>query len=264
MVQSTRRALAGLLGAAAVAHRARAAETLTVGAYPSNPPFEFKDEHGTFDGLEVELARLVAQRLGMEMQISDLGFQALFAATASRRIDLATSSITITPDRLRNQDFTQPYMDTGLALIAGTASRLTGLSDLCGATLGSIASSTGDAWVKANMEKYGIAAAKTYDTAANLFLDVGNGRVDGGVNDEAGSRYAFRTMRGLRVVETIASNNRIGMMLPKGSPLIVRVNDVLSQLKREGTVAKLYQQWFGVPPAEGSSTVTVLPLPQAS
>lgn len=264
MVQLTRRAVAGLLGGAAVAHRARAAESLTVGAYPSNPPFEFKDERGNFDGLEVELARLVAQRLGMEMQISDLGFQALFAATSSRRIDLAISSITVTPDRLRNQDFTQPYMDTDLALIAGPASRLKGLADLHGATLGSIASTTGDIWVKANMEKYGIASAKTYDTAANLLLDVTNGRVDGGVNDEAGSRYAFRTMRGLRVVETIPSGNQIGMMLPKGSPLTARVNDIIGQLKREGTVAKLYEKWFGVAPAEGSSTVMVLPLPRAS
>lgn len=119
MAQLTRRSLAGLLGAAAMAHRARAAETLTVGSYPTNPPFEIKDERGNFDGLEVELARLVARRLGMDMQISDLGLQALFAATSSRRIDLAISSITVTPDRLRSQDFTQPYMDTDLALIAG-------------------------------------------------------------------------------------------------------------------------------------------------
>lgn len=264
MVQLSRRSLAGLLGAAATGRGARAAETLTVGSYPTNPPFELKDEHGNFDGLEVELARLVAQRLGMEMRISDLGFQALFAATSSRRIDLAISSITVTPDRLRNQDFTQPYVDTDLALIAGPASRLKGLADLRGSTLGSIASSTGDAWVKANTEKYGIASAKTYDTVTSLLLDVANGRVDGGVNDEAGSRYAFRTMRALRVVETIPSGNQIGMMLPKGSPLTARVNDVIGEAKREGTMARMYEKWFGVAPPAGSSTVTPLPLPRAS
>lgn len=262
MVHLTRRACAGLLGAA-MATRAQAAETLTVGSYPTNPPFEVKDERGVFDGLEVELARLVAERLGMEMQISDLGFQALFAATSSRRIDLAISSITVTSARLQNQDFTQPYMDTDLALLAGPASRLKGLADLQGAALGAIASSTGDAWLKANTEKYGIASAKTYDTAANLFLDLGNGRLDGAVNDEAGSRYAFRAMRGMRVVETIPSGNQIAMMLPKGSPLTPRVNDVISELKRDGTTARLYEKWFGVAPAAGSSTVTVLPLPRA-
>ncbi len=242
---------------------ARAAEVLQVGSYPSNPPFEVKDEKGEFNGLEVELARLVAQRLGMDMQITDLGFQALFAATASRRVDLAISSITVTPERLKNQDFTQPYMDTDLALIAGPASKLQGVAGVRGATLGAIASSTGEAWIKRNTETLGIGSAKSYDTAANLFLDVMNGRVDGGVNDEAGSRYAFRTLRGMRVVETIPSGNRIGMMLPKGSALTSRVNDVISGLKQDGTLPKLFEKWFGVAPAPGSSTVTVLPLPRA-
>lgn len=263
MPHVTRRAVAGL-AAGLLARTAWAAEVLQVGSYPSNPPFEVKDERGQFDGLEVELARLVAQRLGMEMQITDLGFQALFAATASRRVDLAISSITVTPERLKNQDFTQPYMDTDLALIAGPASKLKGLGDVRGATLGAIASSTGEAWIKGNAERLGLAPGKSYDTAANLFLDVLNGRIDGGVNDEAGSRYAMRTMRTMRVAETIPSGNQIGMMLPKGSALTPRVNEVIGELKRDGTLPKLYQKWFGVEPAAGSSTVQVLPLPRAS
>ena len=263
MTHLTRRACAGLAGAFALAAAARAAEVLQLGSYPTNPPFEVKDERGHFDGLEVELARLVAERLGMEMQITDLGFQALFAATASRRIDLAISTIAVTQDRLRNQDFTQPYMDTDLALIAGPSSKLTGLNDLRGATLGAIASSTSDVWIKQNAQRLGLGSAKTYDSVTNLFLDVANGRVDGGINDEAGSRYAFRTMRTMRVVEVIPSGERIAMMLPKGSALTAKVNDVISDLKRDGTLAKLYLKWFGVEPPPGSSTVTVLPLPRA-
>lgn len=265
MRQFSRRACVGLLGAArlALARPARAAGTLQVGSYPSNPPFEVKDERGQFDGLEVEMARLVAQRLGMDMQITDLGFQALFAATAARRMDVAISTITITPDRLRNQDFTQPYMDTDLALIVGPASRLKGLGDARGATLGALASSTSEAWIKANAERLGLGPAKSYDTITNLFLDVMNGRVDGGVNDELGSLYAFRTMRSMRVVERIPSGDQIGMMLTKNSPLTARVNDTISELKRDGTTARLYAKWFGVEPPAGSSTVTVLPLPRA-
>ena len=199
------------------------------------------------------------------MQITDLGFQALFAATASRRVDLSRSPRSPSrQERLKNQDFTQPYMDTDLALIAGPTSKLKSMADVKGATLGGIASSTGEIWIKANAERLGLGPAKSYDTVTNLFLDVLNGRIDGGVNDEAGSRYAFRTMRGMRVVETIPSGNQIGMMLPKGSALTPRVNDVLSALKQDGTMGKLYEKWFGVAPAAGSSTVTVLPLPRAS
>ena len=237
--------------------------TLQVGSYPSNPPFEFKDDAGHFQGFEVDLVNAVAAKLGMTPEFTDLGFQALFAATASRRVDVAISSITVTPERLKNQDFTQPYLDDGLAVIAGPASRLKGMEDLKGATLGAIASSTGEAWIKANTEKYGIAGNKSYDTAANMFLDTANGRVDGSVNDEAGSLYAFKSMRGMHVVQAMPAEQHIGMMLPKGSPMTAKVNDAITALKQDGTLAKLFTKWFGAEAPAESSTVKVEALPHA-
>src|SRR3954452_1450061 len=91
------------------------AETLTVGAYPANPPWENKKEDGSFEGFEVDLVNEIGKRLGDEMKIQDLGFQALFAATSSGRIDMAISSITINKDRLQNQSFTQPYYNSDVA-----------------------------------------------------------------------------------------------------------------------------------------------------
>ena len=248
---------------AGVATTAHAQATLQVGSYPSNPPFEFKTDSGQFQGFEVDLVKAVADKLGMSPAFTDLGFQALFAATASHRVDLAISSITITPDRLKNQDFTQPYLDDGLALIAGPSSTLKSLTDVKGATLGAIASSTGEAWIKGHAAELGIAGNKSYDTAANMFLDTANGRVDGSVNDEAGSLYAFKTMRGMRVVASMPADEHIGMMLPRGSPLTPKVNDALTALKQDGTVAKLYAKWFGAEAPAGSSSVKVEPLPHA-
>ena len=89
------RALAGLAPIAPAS-----AETLEVGAYPANPPWENKKEDGSFEGFEVDLVNEIGKRIGAEMHIQDLGFQALFAATSSGRIDLAISSITITNERL--------------------------------------------------------------------------------------------------------------------------------------------------------------------
>ena len=264
MTPTTRRTtLFALIAAAGAAGRARAAEPLPVGSYPSNPPFEFKDEAGHFQGFEIDLVNAIAAKLGRPVEITDLGFQALFAATASHRVDMAISSITVTPARLQNQDFTQPYLDTNLALIAGPASRVKTLDDIKGATLGAIASSTGETWIKENGAKYGIADSKSYDTASNMFLDTANGRVDGSVNDLAGSLYAFRSMKGMRVVADISGTNSIAIMLPKNSPLTAPANQVLDGLKTDGTVAKLYTKWFGVEPPPESSTVKVMPLPHA-
>ncbi len=244
---------------------ARAAGVLQLGSYPSNPPFEFKDDAGHFQGFEIDLVNAIAAKLDMTVEISDLGFQALFAATASRRVDMAVSSITVTPARLQNQDFTQPYLDTNLALIAGPSSRLHGLADLKGATVGAIASSTGENWIKAHAAEYGFADTKSYDTASNMFLDTANGRVDGSINDLAGSLYAFKSMRGMRVVDGgLAGVNSLAIMLPKNSPLTAKANDILTALKQQGTVAQLYTRWFGAAPQAGSSTVEVQPLPSRS
>lgn len=258
-----RRSLAGLLVLAA-SGRARAEGVLQVGSYPSNPPFEFKNDAGQPQGYEIDLVRAVAAKLGRTVELTDLGFQALFAATSSRRVDMAISSITVTAERLKNQDFTQPYLDTNLALIAGPATRLKGMDDFKGATLGAIASSTGEAWIKANAERVGLADSKSYDTAQSLLLDMQNGRVDGGINDLAGSLYAFKLMRGMKVLANISGVNSIAVMLPKGSVLTMSANDAITALKQDGTVKQIYIKWFGVEPPENSSTVQVMPLPRAA
>src|SRR5687768_15704294 len=91
---------------AAFALPAVAAEKLVVGAYPSNPPWEAKNEKGEFEGFEVDLVKAIATTLNREVELQDLGFQALFAATSSGRIDMAISTITITQERLKSQAFT--------------------------------------------------------------------------------------------------------------------------------------------------------------
>ena len=80
----------------------RARRTLNVGAYPTNPPFETKLADGSFEGFEVDVVNEAAKRAGFKTNIADYGFQALFAAIASKRIDVAISTITITPERLKS------------------------------------------------------------------------------------------------------------------------------------------------------------------
>ena len=146
-----------------------AADKLVVGAYPSNPPWEAKSEKGEFEGFEVDLARAVAKKMNRELELQDLGFQALFAATSSGRIDLAISTITITPERLKTQSFTQPYYDSDMALAAAEGNPLKSVADVKGKTLGALATSTGETWIRTNMEKYGISGIKTYNTQQGIF-----------------------------------------------------------------------------------------------
>lgn len=252
-------ALALGLGMAGTAH----AETLTVGAYPANPPWENKLENGDFEGFEVDLVREIGKRIGAEIAIQDLGFQALFAATSSGRIDLAISSISITNDRLQNQSFTQGYYDSDIALIAKSDTSLTKLDDMKDKVVGAISASVGEAWIKANTEKYGIKEFRGYNTQQDLLLDVQSGRLEGAIGDIAGFQFAFTKMPGMKVVEPIPTGDKFAIMMKKGSPLLERVNAAIDEVKKDGTMAALHKKWLGADAVPASSVNTILAIPQA-
>ena len=114
MMIGRRETLGSLIAAIlfAAASPVLAQNAIVVGAYPANPPWEYKTPSGVFEGFEIDVATEAAKRVGRTVEFQDLGFQALFAATASGRIDFAVSSISINNDRLKSQSFTQPYYDS--------------------------------------------------------------------------------------------------------------------------------------------------------
>src|ERR1700754_584996 len=156
------------------------ADTMVVGAYPANPPWEYKTDSGEFEGFEVDLAKEIGKRIGADVEFQDLGFQALFAATSSGRIDFAISSISVNNDRLQNQSFTQPYYDSDGTIFGTPTSAIHSLDDLKGKTVGVLSGSTGESWAKANSDKLGLADIKSYNAQQDLLLEVQNGRVDAG------------------------------------------------------------------------------------
>lgn len=261
------RALIVAAAAAAVAFGFAAtasADTLNVGAYPANPPWEVKQEDGSFTGFEVDVVNAVAEKLKDEVKYQDLGFQALFAAVTSGRIDMAISSITVTDDRLQNQDFSQPYFDADLAMGMSDKAGVSKLADLKGKTVGVLSGSTGEKWVNENREAVGIADMRAYDAYTQMLLDAQNGRVAAVISDLPGMLFAFTKMKGMTTGETIRTGDRYAIMLKKGSPLTAPVSAAITELKEDGTLATIYEKHFGVAPAEGTATVDVLPIPSAN
>jgi polar amino acid transport system substrate-binding protein len=239
------------------------AETLEVGSYPANPPWENKKEDGSFEGFEVDVVNEIGKRIGADMHIQDLGFQALFAATSSGRIDLAISSITITNERLGSQSFTQGYYDSDMALASAKDSGVKSLADMKGKPVGVLSTSTGETWAKENTEKYGFSEVKGYNAQQDLLLDVQAGRAAGAISDIAGLQFAFVQMPTMAVVERIKTSDRYGIMMQKDSPNLQRVNDAITAMKSDGTLAAIHKKWLGVDPDPGTSTVTVMDLPKA-
>ncbi|MCR4267161.1 ABC transporter substrate-binding protein [Nitratireductor sp. ZSWI3] len=254
--------LSAVIAGLAVAASAALAETITVGAYPANPPWEYKTESGAFEGFEIDVARAVAERLGMEVEFQDLGFQALFAATSSGRIDFAVSSISITNERLQNQSFTQPYYDSDGTIVGREDSEVGTLEELKGKAVGVVAATTGEAWAKANAEKYGIADIRSYSAQQDLLMDVRAGRIEGGAGEIAGFQYAMTQVPGLKLLVRIPTGERFAMMTRKDHPLLERANEAISAMKEDGTMAAIHKKWFGVEPDAGTSTVEKMPIPK--
>jgi polar amino acid transport system substrate-binding protein len=257
------RLVAGIALALGLAAPALAQDKIVVGAYPSNPPWEYKTETGTFEGFEVDVATEVAKRLGKPVEFQDMGFQALFAATSSGRIDFAISSISITDERLQNQSFTQPYYDSDGTVVGKADSTVAKLEDLSGKVVGVVSGTTGEKWATENKDKYGIAEVRAYNAQQDLLLDVQAGRIEGGAGELAGFQYAMTKTPGLKILVRIPTGERFALMARKDHPLIGAANDAVSKMKEDGTLAAIHKKWFGVDPDKGTSTVTVSDLPKA-
>ena len=261
----TRRSLLALtaaIGMSSAAFTAFAADVLNVGSYPNNPPFEYKTTSGSFEGFEVDIVNEAAKRIGMTTSITDYDFQPLFAATSSGRIDVAISSITITPERLKSQSFTQPYYDSDMGIATKEDSPLKSLEDLKGKTIGVLSGSTGEKWAKENKDKYGFADIKGYNSQQEVMLDLTAGRVDGVISDVPGMQYLFLKMKGLVVKDHIKTGEQYGLMMTKDHKLLQKLSDAIGEMKKDGTMAAIHKKWFGSDAPAGSSTVTEAAIPK--
>jgi polar amino acid transport system substrate-binding protein len=247
----------GLAGAPA----AHAMEKLVIGSYPANPPWENKKEDGSFEGFEVDMVNEIGKRIGAAVEISDFDFQALFAATSSGRIDCAISTISITAERLKSQSFTQPYYDNDMALATTKGSAINSLADMKGKTVGAMATSVPESWIKENTEKYGFGEYKGYKAFQDLLLDLQNGRLDAAVNDLVGLQFAMARMDGIEVKERIRTADQYGLMCRKDHPKLGAINDAISAMKKDGTFAALHKKWLGVDAEAGTATVTEAAMP---
>ena len=253
-------AIAGLVATSSMT--SATAADLTVGANIGNVPWEFQDETGKTVGFEVDLATEVADRLGKTIAFENIPFNGLFSAVQSGRIDMAVSSITITKKRLESVSFAQPYYDSDQSLTVAAESGLKSVDDMNGKVIGVDTGSTGDIWATEHSDKYGFAEIRRYEGLAPAMLDLTAGRIDGYVSDIPALLYYTKDKPNLAVVERITTGEQYSMMFAKDAELATKVNDVLTELKKEGYISGLHEKWFGAQPEETTSTVSILEMPK--
>lgn len=162
------------------------AETLRVGSETVYPPFEFLDSNsGKYVGFDIDLIDEVAKRAGFEPQILSMGLDGLIPALMSGSIDVAVSALTITPERAAKVDFTKPYYESGLSIMARKDdASIKGVKDLENKVLCAEIGSSGSVF----MSKIKGAKIRTFNSAGEAFLQGPRGHRQRVLPDSEGLR----------------------------------------------------------------------------
>jgi ABC-type amino acid transport substrate-binding protein len=121
---------------AALAASAASAVTLTVATDPSYPPMESRDSKGDLIGFDMDLIKEVARLGGFTVKLASNGWDYLFPGLSSGKFDAVISSISVLPERRKTMDFSEPYLTSGLCLVARASDRIRTPNQLAGKVVG--------------------------------------------------------------------------------------------------------------------------------
>lgn len=223
---------------------------IVVGTSADYAPFESKDDQGNFVGYDMDLIREIGKRMGVQVEITDMGFDALLTALQEKKLDAVIASMSATPEREQQVDFTNPYFNSTQTLTgkAGSTITLTDPKDMAKYKVGVQTGTIEDTWITDELVKKGLmpeANVLRYERADQAALDLQAGRIDLAFLDTDPSLQLVSKM-GLVVVYTgdIAQQPGAAIAVPKGeTQLKDEMNKILATLNQEGFLKSLSDKW---------------------
>ena len=218
---------------------------LTVCTHLPYEPFQYK-EGGKIVGFDVDLMDLVAEELGVEQEIVNTPFETIETgqAMATGKCDIAAAGMTITEERQRVMDFSDPYFDATQALLVKKGSGFDSLESLSGETVGVQANTTGKAYAEDNAPDD--VELKTFEDLALLTSAVKTGDVASAVNDN-GVLYDYAAQNpDTEVTAEFDTGEQygFGVAKDKNDALIETVNKVLAEAAKDGRYEEIFRKYF--------------------
>lgn len=203
-------------------------------------PFEFNRD-GEVVGLDVDIAKEIASDLDLELNIIASSFDSIESGLFSTQCDLAISSISITEPRQANMDFSDPYLDDDLMLVARKDSGITDLESAKGKRVGVQQATTGEKFAR----EEGLDTTGYEDSGLQLqALDTN--QVDAALGNQSVLRYAIADNDNFEIVEEITTGEKLGVAVPKDSAdLLASVNSTLERLSTSGDLDAMIDEWLG-------------------
>src|SRR5581483_3798602 len=210
-------------------------------------PFEYNDDAGTLRGIDVDLVKAITGRLGISADFQDTDFDAIFAALTAGKCDMIASSVSITPDREKQNLFSQGYFQIHQSLLVrkGDENKYNDLPALKGKTIGVQSETTGAAYAKAHNPG---ASLREFTKADEMFTALTAGQVDAVLQDEPVNAYNAKTsgQTVLAKVFTDQAAESYGFVIPKGrEDLKKAIDDALSQIRSDDTYRTILTNYLG-------------------
>lgn len=220
-----------------------------VGTNPDYPPMQFIDTTtGEMVGYEIDLMHAIAEAGGFRIQWKNIEWRGIFSALESRDIDAIISAATITEERARKYDFSNPYhtISQRLVIRSADADKITAIEDLADKRIGVQLGTTGFLLVQEQFPRWQTA---TYDNAPMAFADLEAGGIFGFMVDEpvadAYSRAKPETADKFHALPFQFSEEHYGIVIRKNQPELLRmINQGLASVKEAGIDLDLKEKWI--------------------
>ena len=224
--------------------------TLVMGTNAQFPPYEFRDENNEVAGIDADIAAAIADKLGMELEITDMAFDSLIPALQSGTIDIILAGMTADPERAESVDFTDSYATGVQVIIVPEDSDIapaeqedgTMAVDLTGKLIGVQAGTTGDMYCT---DDYGQESVRQYDNGALAVSALANGQIDCVVIDNEPAKNYVAANTGLKILDTeYITENYAAAIAKDNTELYEQVNAAIQELKADGTIDEIIGKYI--------------------
>ena len=214
---------------------------LTMSTNAAFPPYEMTTDAGDFEGIDIEVAGAIAKKLGLELQVDDMDFDAALLAAQNGKSDMVMAGVTVTDERLKVMDFSDTYAEGIQSIIVPEGSDIATADDLSGKAIGTQRGTTGYLYCTDDFGEENVIA---YDDGLTAVQALNNGQVDAVVIDNAPAKEYVAANPGLKVLDTSYAEEDYAIGMAKGSSLEAAVNAALEELKADGTLQAIVDKYI--------------------
>jgi polar amino acid transport system substrate-binding protein len=217
---------------------------LTIGSDLDYKPMEYLNG-STPEGFDVAMMQNICKRLGLKCNyLPPQNFDTLLTQVAAgTKMDVACSSLTITDEREQTVDFSTPYFDSNQAVVVLKKSSYKKASDLNGIAVGAQSGTSGEDWVKENLEK---SSYTPYTTTSDGLAALRTGAIKGLVFDEScAENLVSNEYKDCKILQIIPTGEQYGIAVSKSNTALkTAIDKALSDMQADGTITKLKKQWI--------------------